>query len=141
MEDLASSAVGLQRFLMLVFGIFAALALLLAAIGIYGLMAYVTSRRVPEFGVRIAMGATRRDLMSLVFRQTAVMLAAGAAIGLGAAFAASRLLERLVAGMRPGDPATAAVMVAVLAGAALAATFVPARRAAKVDPMAALRAD
>jgi predicted permease len=141
MEDLAASAVGLQRFLMLVFGIFAGLALILAAIGIYGLLAYVTSRRVPEFGVRIAMGASGRDVMRLVFRQTAAMLAAGVGLGLGAAFAASRLLERLVTGVRPGDPGTAVAMVAVLVGAALAATFVPARRAARVDPMAALRAD
>jgi predicted permease len=141
MEDLASSSVGLQRFLMLVFGIFAGLALLLASMGIYGLLAYVTSRRVPEFGVRIAMGASGRDVMGLVFRQTAAMLAAGVAIGLGAAFAAARVLEKLVTGVRPGDPATVAAMVAVLVGAALAATFVPARRAAKVEPMAALRAD
>jgi predicted permease len=141
MEDLAASAVGLQRFLMLVFGIFAGLALLLASIGIYGLLAYVTSRRVPEFGVRIAMGASGPDVMRLVFRQTAAMLAAGVGIGLGAAFAAARLLERLVTGVKPGDPETVAAMVAVLVGAALAATFVPARRAAKVDPMAALRAD
>jgi predicted permease len=141
MEELAASSVGLQRFLMLVFGIFAGLALLLASIGIYGLLAYVTSRRVPEFGVRIAMGATGGDVMRLVFRQTAAMLAAGVAVGLGASFAAARVLERLVAGMRPGDPETVAAMVAVLTGAALAATFVPARRAARVDPMAALRAD
>ena len=141
MEDLAASAVGLQRFLMLVFGTFAGLGLLLASIGIYGLLAYVTNGRVREYGVRIALGASGRDVMRLVFRQTAAMVAAGVAIGLGAAFAAERVLERLVAGMRPGDPATVAAMVAVLVGAALAATFVPARRAARVDPMAALRAD
>jgi ABC-type antimicrobial peptide transport system permease subunit len=79
--------------------------------------------------------------MRLVFRQTAAMLAAGVGLGLGGAWAAARVLERLVTGVRPGDPETAAAMVAVLVGAALAATFVPARRAAKVDPMAALRAE
>ena len=141
LEDLASSSVGLQRFLMLVFGIFAGLALLLASIGIYGLLAYVTSRRVPEFGVRMAMGATGRDVMRLVFRQTAAMLAAGVAIGLAAAYAAARVLERQVTGMRPGDPGTVAAMVTVLIAAGLAATFLPARRAARVDPMTALRAD
>ena len=141
MEDVAWSAVGLQRFLVLVFGIFAGLALLLASIGIYGLMAYVTSRRVPEFGVRIAMGATRRDVMRLVFRQTAAMLSAGAVIGLAAALAAARALERLVPGMQAENPGTVALMIAVLVVAALSATFVPARRAAKVDPMVALRAE
>jgi ABC-type antimicrobial peptide transport system permease subunit len=141
MEDLAASAVGLQRFLMLVFGIFAGLALLLASIGIYGLLAYVTSRRVPEFGVRIAMGATGTDVMRLVFRQTAAMLATGVAIGLVASLAAARVLERLVSGVRPGDPGTVTAMVAVLIAAALAATSLPARRAARVDPMTALRAE
>lgn len=141
MDSLAASSIGLQRFLMLVFGIFAGLALLLASIGIYGMMAYVTSRRVPEFGVRIAMGATRSDVIRLVFRQTAAMLGAGVGIGLAAAFGAGRVLERLVAGMRPGTPGTIVTMVAVLVIAALGATFVPARRAAKVDPMVALRAE
>jgi predicted permease len=141
MEDLASSAIGLQRFLMLLFGIFAGLALLLSTIGVYGVLAYVTSRRLPEFGVRIAMGATGSQVMRLVFRQTAGMLAAGLAIGLGGAWAAARVLERSVAGMTPAEPTTYALMAAVLVGAAMAATFLPARRAAKVDSMAALRAD
>jgi len=141
MEDLASSAVGLQRFLMLLFGVFAGLALLLACLGIYGVLAYVTGRRMPEFGVRVAMGATGGDVMGLVFRQTASLLAAGVALGLGGAWGAARALERLVAGVQPGGAATVAGMVAVLLAAALAASFVPARRASRVDPMAALRAE
>jgi predicted permease len=140
-EELAASAVGLQRFLMLLFGIFAGLALLLASIGIYGLLAYVTGRRLPEFGVRIALGATGGDVMRLVFRQTAGMLAAGAAAGLVGAFGAARALERLVPGMQPENAATIAVMIAVLAAAALGASFLPARRAAQADPMTALRSD
>jgi predicted permease len=141
MENLAASAVGQQRFLMLLFGIFAGLALLLASIGIYGVLAYVTSRRVPEFGVRIAMGATAGDVMGMVFRQTAVLLLAGVAVGLAGALAAARLLEKEVTGMRPSGPATFAAMIAVLLAAALAASFAPARRAAKVDPITALRAE
>ena len=141
MEDLASSSVGLQRFLMLLFGVFAGLALLLASIGVYGVLAYVTSRRVPEFGVRIAMGANRGDVMRLVFRQTAAMLLAGVAIGLGGAWAAARVLQKSVAGVTGVEPATLAAMIAVLIVAALGASFLPARRAARVDPMTALRAD
>lgn len=141
MEELAASAIGLQRFLLMLFGVFAGLALLLASIGIYGVLAYVTSRRVPEFGVRIAMGATGADVMRLVFRQTAGMLAAGVALGLAGAYGASRALERMVAGARTSDLQTTVAMVAILAAAALAASFLPARRAARVDPVVALRAE
>jgi len=124
---------------MLLFGIFAALALLLASLGIYGVLAYVTSRRVPEFGVRMALGAGAADVMGLVFRQSLGMIAVGAALGLAGALAAARVLARLVAGIRPADPFTVAGMLLVLASAALFASFLPARRAARVDPIRALR--
>ena len=139
MEELAEGALALQRFLMLLFGIFAALALLLASLGIYGVLAYVTSRRVPEFGVRMALGAGAADVMGLVFRQSLGMIAVGAALGLAGALAAARVLARLVAGIRPADPFTVAGMLLVLASAALFASFLPARRAARVDPIRALR--
>jgi predicted permease len=139
MEDLARSALDRQRFLLVLFGIFAGLALLLASIGIYGVLAYLTSRRVPEFGVRIALGATARDVTRLVLRQSFGMIAAGVLLGLAGALAAARLLQRLVDGMQPGGPATFTMMVAILMLAALAASFFPARRAGRLDAMKALR--
>ncbi len=139
MEELAEGALALQRFLMLLFGIFAALALLLASMGIYGVLAYVTGRRIPEFGVRMALGAGAADVMRLVFQQSLGMIAVGAALGLAGALAAAHLLARLVAGIRPADPFTVAGMLLVLTIAALFASFLPARRAARVDPIRALR--
>ena len=139
MEQLAKGTLDQQRFLLLLFGIFAGLALLLACIGIYGVLAYLISQRVPEIGVRIAVGATARDVMRLVFQQSFSMIIAGIGFGTGAALAAGRLLERLVPGVRPTDPLTVAIMVSVLVFAALFASLVPARRASRVDPMIALR--
>jgi predicted permease len=141
MEQLASDSLVRQRFLLLLFGIFAGLALLLASIGIYGVLAYLTRRRVPEIGVRMALGATARDVMWLVLRHSLGMVFVGVGVGIGAAFAAGRLMQHLVEGMRPTEPLTFAIMVSVLVIAALFASFVPARRASRVDPMTALRQD
>jgi predicted permease len=139
MEQLASRSLARQRFLLLLFGIFAGLALLLACIGIYGVLAYLTSQRVPEMGVRMAVGAGARDVVQLVLRQSLGMIFAGVVAGALGAVAAGRLLERLVAGMRPAEPSTFVAMVSVLVIAALFASFLPARRASRVDPMTALR--
>jgi predicted permease len=139
MEQLAARSLARQRFLMLLFGVFAGLALLLACIGIYGVLAYLTSQRVPEIGVRMAVGAGARDVIRLVLGQSLGMILAGVAVGSLAALAAARLLERLVAGMRPAEPLTFAAMVSVLVLAALIAGFLPARRASRVDPLGALR--
>jgi putative ABC transport system permease protein len=139
MEDLARSSLDRQRFLVVLFGIFAGLALLLSCIGIYGVLAYLTSRRVPEFGVRIALGATAGDVTALVLRQSLGLIAGGVVIGLAAALAAARLLQRLVQGMQPTGPATFALMIAILMTAAVAASFLPARRAGRLDAMKALR--
>lgn len=139
MEQLASSSLARQRFLLVLFGIFAAVALLLACIGIYGVLAYVTNQRVPEFGVRIALGASARDVMRIVLRQSLRMIFVGVGVGLATALAAARLLERLVAGVRSSEPLTFVIMISVLVGTALLASFLPARRASRVDPMSALR--
>jgi predicted permease len=139
MDQLAASTLARQRFLLLLFGIFAGLALLLACVGIYGVLAYLTSQRIPEFGIRMALGATAHNVMGLVLRQSVGMIAVGAIAGIAAAFAASRLLEHLVPGVRATDPLAFATMVLVLVLAALLASFVPARRASRVDPMKALR--
>jgi predicted permease len=139
MDQLAAASLARQRFLLLLFGIFAALALLLACVGIYGVLAYLTSQRIPEFGIRMALGATARNVMGLVLRQSVGMIIAGAVVGMAAAFAAARLLEHLVPGVRSTDPVAFAAMIVVLVLAALSASLVPARRASRVDPMSALR--
>ena len=139
MEQLASRSLARQRFLMLLFGIFAGLALLLACIGIYGVLSWLTSQRVPEFGVRMAIGASAGDVIRLVLRQSVGMVFVGIGVGILVALGAGRLLERLVTGTRPTDPLTWGAMVSVLIIAALFASFLPARRASRVDPMTALR--
>ena len=139
MEQIVSGTLARQRFLLLLFGIFAALALLLACIGIYGVLAYLTSRRVPEIGIRVALGATVGDVMRLVLQQSLGMILVGAGIGSVAALAAGKLLERLVAGVKPAEPLTFTITISVLLVAALFASFVPARRASRVDPVRALR--
>jgi predicted permease len=139
MEQLATATLARQRFLLLLFGIFAGLALLLACIGIYGVLAYLTSQRVPEMGVRMALGATARDVMRLVLRQSFGMIFFGVGVGVCAAVAAGRLLDRSVAGMQPTEPLTFAIMISILVFAALFASFLPARRASRLDPVTALR--
>jgi predicted permease len=139
MEQLASSTLNVHRFLLVLFGVFAGLALLLACIGIYGVLAYLTSQRIPEMGVRIALGASAREVVWLVLRQSVGMIFAGVAVGIVGALAAARLLAHTVDGMRAVEPLTFAVMIPVLAAAALLASFVPARRASRVDPLVALR--
>jgi ABC-type antimicrobial peptide transport system permease subunit len=139
MEQLVSASLARQRFLLLLFGVFAGLALLLACIGIYGVLAYLTGQRVPEIGVRMTLGANPLDVMRLVLGESLVMIFVGVGVGLLAALAAGRMLNRLVEGMRPADVSTFAITIPVLVIAALFASFVPARRASRVDPVRALR--
>ena len=139
LEQLVSASLARQRFLLLLFGIFAGLALLLACIGIYGVLAYLTSQRVPEIGVRMTLGATAQDVVRLILGQSLVMIFVGVAVGIVAALAAGRILNRLVEGMRPADVSTFAITIPVLVIAALFASFVPARRASRIDPVTALR--
>jgi hypothetical protein len=141
LEQLADSSLARQRFLMLLLGVFAGLALLLACIGVYGVLAYLTSQRVSEFGVRVALGASATRVMSLVLRQSFAMVGIGAAIGLAGSFAATRLLEGVVEGAQPTGAATFVAMIALLLVAALLASFGPAYRASHVDPVVALRAE
>jgi predicted permease len=139
MEQLVSGSLARQRFLLFLFGIFAGIALLLASIGIYGVLAYLTGQRVPEIGVRMALGATVRDVMALVLRQCLQMVLVGVGVGIFAALAAARVLQRLVEGMQPVHVATFAIVIPLLLAAALVASFVPARCASRVDPVKALR--
>lgn len=139
MEQLARATLDRQRFLLLLFGMFAGLALLLAGVGVYGVLAYLTNQRVPEIAVRMALGASAHGVVRLVLGQSLEMTFVGSAAGIAAALAAARLLERLVPGVQSAEPATLALMVSVLVVAALVASIVPARRASRVDPMTALR--
>jgi predicted permease len=139
MEQLVSDSLARQRFLLLLFGIFGGLALLLACIGIYGVLAYLTGQRVPEIGVRVALGATARGVMWLVLRQSFGMIAFGVMGGIAGALAAGRVLERLVSGMQPIEVSTLAIMIPVLIVAAVIASFIPAHRASRIDPVRAIR--
>ena len=139
MERLVRDSLARQRFLLLLFGVFAALALLLACIGVYGVLAYLTGQRIPEIGVRIALGATVRDVVWLVLRQSLAMILIGVCIGAAGALAAGRLLVRFVEGTQPADLSTFALTIPLLIAAAMLASFVPARRASRVDPLIALR--
>ena len=139
MEQLVSASLARQRFLVLLFAIFGGVALLLASVGIYGVLAYLTSQRARELGVRMALGATAHDVRQLVVRQTLGMIAIGTAIGFVGAWAAGRVLVRLVDGMRATELSTVASTMAILVAAALIASYVPARRASRADAMTALR--
>lgn len=139
MEQLASASIARQRFLVMLFGVFAGLALVLACVGIYGVLAYLTSQRIPEIGVRMALGASRGNIIQLVLRQSLGMILGGAGLGILAALAAGRLLLHLVDGMAPTEPLTMVAVIAVLFAAALLASFVPARRASRLDAVQALR--
>lgn len=141
MEDLVNASLAQQRFLLLLFAIFAGLALLLACVGIYGVLAYLTSQRVPEIGVRMALGADAGDIMRLVLGQSLGMVLIGVGTGVIAALAAGRLLLHVVDGMRPTEPLTLMAMIVVLFVAALLASFVPARRASRLDAVQALRSE
>ncbi|SPF31324.1 conserved membrane hypothetical protein [Candidatus Sulfopaludibacter sp. SbA4] len=131
--------VAAPRFRTLLFGIFAALAVGLAMAGVYGVMAYVVGQRSNEIGLRMALGAGPFAVMALVMRQGLALAAIGLALGLAGAVAATRLLTQLLFEVKPGDPTTYAGVTVLLAIVAMAASYIPARRATKVDPLAALR--
>ena len=141
MAELASESLAFRRAGMILAGGFGLLALILAAIGIYGVLSYSVSRRTREIGVRIALGATRGEVARLVMREGLVMTAAGTLIGLAAALGLTRFLSSVLFEVSPGDPATYLAVAAVLSAVALLATLLPARRATSVDPLVALRAE
>ena len=139
MDRAVADATAEPRFLALLLAVFAAVALLLAAVGIYGVMSYAISRRTHEIGIRISLGATRADVLRMVLRQGMVQALAGSLVGVGGALFLGRLMARMLYGVRPNDPLTFGTVSVVLAVAALLAICVPARRATRIEPMAALR--
>ena len=139
MEDLIGDALAQQKFTMLLLGLFAALALILAAVGIYGMMAYRVGQRVHEIGIYMALGAQPRDVLRLVMGDGAKLAFLGIAAGMAGAIGLTRVMISLLFEVKPTDPATFAAMAILLAIVALAACYIPARRAMRVDPMVALR--
>jgi len=141
MRELLAASLAERRFSMLLMALFAGVALVLASVGIYGVVSYAVTQRAREFGVRMALGAGRRDILRLVLGQGMVLTLLGLGLGLAGSLAATRFLASLLFGVTPTDPFTFVGVSALLAGVTLAACYLPARRATRVDPMIALRCE
>src|SRR5262245_11567448 len=141
LDDIAWDATARHRFRAVMVTTFAGLALVLAMVGVFGVLAYSVQQRVREFGVRMALGATLNDVLHVVVRSAVRLVAAGTAIGLAAAAFLSRLLSSVLFGVQPLDPLTFAAVPIVLVLTAVVATAAPAWRAARIDPAVALRSE
>jgi len=139
LDEAAAESVTLRRVCMILLAAFAAISVFLAVVGLYGVMAHLVTQRTQEFGVRMALGARPKDISRSVVRQGLALAAVGIVLGATAALALTRLLTSLLFGVRPQDPATLLAVGLLLSGVAVVASYIPARRAAKVDPMVALR--
>jgi putative ABC transport system permease protein len=139
MAQVAAESVSRRRFAMQLVGLFGILALMLAAVGIYGVIAYSVTQKTREIGIRVALGASRREILRWVIKQGMVLTLAGVVIGLVGAVALTRLLRSLLFGVGPTDLVTYGVLAILLTIVALLACYIPARRATKVDPLVALR--
>ena len=139
LDQLVSNAVANPRLNLVLMGIFAGVALILATVGIYGVMSYSVTQRTHEIGIRMALGAQATDVLKMVLKQGIALTGVGVVVGLGGALLTTRLMSSLLFGVSATDPVTFAVISLMIAGVALGACFIPARRATKVDPMIALR--
>lgn len=141
MRQLVSESVAERRFYMLALALFAAVAVVLAAAGIYGVVSYSVTQRTHEIGVRVALGAGACEVLAMVLAQALRLAVTGLALGLAAAFALTRLLAALLFGVSPKDPLTFLLISLLLGAVAVAAAWLPARRAADLDPLNALRCE
>ena len=140
-EQIVAASFDHRRFSMVMLGVFAGTALLLAMVGLYGIMAYVASERTPEIGIRMALGAQRGDVLRMILRQSFTLVLLGLGLGLLGASGATRLLGNLLYGVNANDVTTYGAVILLMSGAALVASYIPARRATGVDPAIALRAE
>ena len=140
-EELSAAAITAPRLLTVLMGTFAGIALLLTIVGLYGVLSYAVARRRREIGVRIALGATRKGVLGMVLKEAMQLVIAGLVLGLAGAVGAQRLLESIAFGIRPGDPIFLVVACSAMIITSLAAAYLPAARAASVDPMQALRTE
>jgi putative ABC transport system permease protein len=141
LDQYVAASAGPRRFSMILLGSFAALALILATIGIYGVMAYTVTQRTHEIGIRVALGAQRQDVLKLVVGQGMILVLVGIVIGLSASLALTRFMISVLFGVSPTDPVTYIVIPLLFVSVALIACYIPARRATKVDPLVALRSE
>jgi putative ABC transport system permease protein len=141
LENLISRSIAPQRFNLVLLGVFAAIGLLLTLVGIYGVMSYHVAENTREIGIRVALGAQRRDILRLVVGQGLALALIGVVVGLAGAFGLTRLMDSLLFGVTAADPLTFGIVASLFGVVALAACYIPARRAAKVDPMIALRCE
>jgi len=141
LEAMVDRALGQPRFYVLLLSIFAALAVVLAVVGIYGVIAYTVQQRTREIGIRIALGASRERVVAMVVQRGLFLALAGIALGSAGAYAVSRVLQGLLFGVGARDPFTFVAVAALLGGVAILASWLPARRAARVDPLAAMRTE
>jgi putative ABC transport system permease protein len=139
MQEVVSDSIGGRRFPMLLLALFSSVALILAAIGVYGVVSYIVSQRTREMGIRVALGARRAQVVQLVVSGSLRPIVAGLVVGVGGAVLASRLLSTLLYEVKPSDPIVLAGIVSILGVTAAGASWLPARRAASVDPLVALR--
>ena len=138
-REQVSNLIGNNEMISMLTAAFSALALLLAAIGLYGVMSYSVVQRTPEIGVRLALGAQMESVRWMIMRESLLLLAIGVAIGLPLTMAGTRGIQSQLFGISPTDPLTFAIAIAVIAGMTLLATWIPAARASRVDPLIALR--
>lgn len=139
MEQLVASSLTRQRFYAAVMSVFAAIAVVLSAVGIYGVLAFAVGQRTREFGVRTALGASSRDVLALVLSQGLLLTGAGIGIGVFGAIALTRYLEGMLFGVQPLDPPTYIAVAALFTAITSVASYLPARRATRIDPVTALR--